>query len=47
MSDETRSNIYLTYNPLERRYRELYFSGKRRDFLDNERKPGQNLKFQV
>ena len=49
MSDETRSNIYLTYNPLSKGdHRELYFSGKRRDFPpDNERKPGQNLKFQV
>ena len=49
MSGKTRSNIYLTYNPLSQGdHRELYFSGKRLDFPpDNERKPGQDLKFQV
>lgn len=49
MSDVSRSNLYLTYNPLSQGdHRELYFSDKRVDFPpDNERKEGQNFKYRV
>ena len=49
MSDKSRNNLYLTYNPISQGdHRETYFSGKRIDFPpDNERKPGQNLKYRV
>lgn len=49
MSKVSRSNIYLSYNPLSQGdHRELYLKEKRNDFPpDNERINGQTYKYRV
>ena len=49
MSDVSRSNFYLTYNPASQGdHRELYLSEKRISFPpDNERASGQSYKYRV